>query len=129
MRGRKPLDLTGHVYGKLKVGVLSHRERKGGVWWCKCECGASVRIGSWLLRATEHPKRDCGGVSHERRHAPSDRTTELYEKFLSGFTKVSLAKEYAISPQRVAQIIKREETRRGKCHDTVRGSDSEAHGS
>lgn len=66
----KPLDLTGKVFGRLRVIERAGSNRHGKVTWkCVCECGTSkIVIGSLLSNGTT---KSCGCL---RKEVTSKRT-------------------------------------------------------
>ncbi len=55
MKGKKPIDLTGKKFGKLKVVKKDEeysKKYKGGCcyWECKCDCGETKSVRSDVLR-------------------------------------------------------------------------------
>lgn len=45
------LDITGKKYTRLTVLELSHRDKKGRIFWiCRCDCGNIKTVHSWHLR-------------------------------------------------------------------------------
>ena len=56
-RGRKPKDMTGMVFGKLRVVANG---TKPGYVLCECECGNKKEILAANLTRGDHPVRSCG---------------------------------------------------------------------
>jgi hypothetical protein len=70
VRQKRPLDLTGHVFGSLtaeSVGV--YRGRRG--WVCRCVCGGTVTVSTNNLKNGSYT--NCGCQRSERRRAASER--------------------------------------------------------
>lgn len=55
---RKPLDLTGRVFGRLTVIKFDHKKNKVRYWMCKCQCG-NTHIAS-TSNLTGEITRSCG---------------------------------------------------------------------
>lgn len=57
--GRKYIDLTGKIFGALKViEYVGNNKRGGSVWKCECKCGVVKNIDGVSLR--EHRTNSCG---------------------------------------------------------------------
>lgn len=55
----KIVDITGNIYGKLKVRMLSQQRRHGKTAWvCDCECGNDVVVTGTALKTGN--TRSCG---------------------------------------------------------------------
>jgi hypothetical protein len=60
-------DLTGKVFGRLTV-VEKVRKVKYKVWWlCKCSCGGTKIVGSWLLSTGKTSSCGCLKYGAKRR--------------------------------------------------------------
>ena len=65
-------DLTGQVFGRLTAIRLYGKNIHGKTMWeCKCECGKTVVVQSYLL--TAGMTRSCGCLAHEVRVAAGKR--------------------------------------------------------
>lgn len=53
-------DLTGKVFGKLKVIERDSNKKLGTRWLCNCECGTTVSIFTTSLTRTNRPTTSCG---------------------------------------------------------------------
>lgn len=80
----KCYDLTGQVFGKLKVLNKSEQQKKnGGVWWhCVCECGNEVDYPATLL------------VTGKRISCGCDKQKNYYTKDISGINFGSITALY-----------------------------------
>lgn len=57
--GRK--DLTGQLFGQLKVIAMADRTSAGKVqWMCQCSCGVHLKVRHDYLLHTNSPKTHCG---------------------------------------------------------------------
>lgn len=60
----KPIDMTGHRYGRLQVielaGQNKHNQR---MWRCICDCGNTLDVLGFLLRQKQ--TRSCGCLAKE----------------------------------------------------------------
>jgi hypothetical protein len=66
----KVKDLTGEVFGRLKVlEITPERRNRQVVWKCECECGNIAYVVGQALR-TGHTK-SCGCLNYERKDADS----------------------------------------------------------
>ena len=69
--GRKPQDLTGKTFGRLKVlkrcGYKVYGKRKKITFLCECSCGNKVEVTSDHLR--NGSVRSCGCLKKESRSA------------------------------------------------------------
>lgn len=73
----KPIDLTGHKFGKLAVLKKLH-DTKGRVkWLCACECGNLTEIRTDVLRSGMTKSCGCLRVRHNK------TDTKLYKVWLS----------------------------------------------
>lgn len=62
--GRKGIDITGQVFGRLTViGPHSKNHRHGVKWLCQCECGRQAVVLGSYLRAGD--TRSCGCLQAE----------------------------------------------------------------
>lgn len=66
------IDLTGKVYGRLKVNSVSHREGKVLYWNCTCECGNATKVRSQPLR--NGSTKSCGCLQSELQKSVGDIT-------------------------------------------------------
>jgi hypothetical protein len=55
-----PIDLTGHIYGRLEVLGIAGIRRGRRMWNCLCQCGARVVVDGNNLRR-DHT-RTCGAT-------------------------------------------------------------------
>lgn len=62
--GRPVLDLTGQVFGRLRVLRQDGSIRKHAAWSCLCSCGATTRVASGSLRSKDGT-RSCGCLAAE----------------------------------------------------------------
>lgn len=60
----KPIDMTGQVFGRLKVLASEVNQKNHTVWVCSCECGKEIRAYGPALRANRHSS--CGCLKSER---------------------------------------------------------------
>ena len=62
----KSIDLTGQVFGMLKVirrtGRPEGAKSLNAFWLCECECGKEVPVPSDRLRRKRNPQKSCGCV-------------------------------------------------------------------
>jgi hypothetical protein len=58
-------DLSGQVFGRLRVIRLAYHGNKNRYWECACECGAVTVVSTARLRAGR--KRSCGCLRRGRR--------------------------------------------------------------
>ena len=86
------LELTGQIFGELKVDAFSHTGKYGSYWSCTCSCGAKViKLGSDLRSGKI---KTCGNKSLHKRGENnsnwrgglteqnySERYTEEYKKW------------------------------------------------
>jgi hypothetical protein len=56
------IDLKGQRFGRLVV----LRYSAASVWFCRCDCGTELFVGSQNLRRTIAPTRSCGCAKLER---------------------------------------------------------------
>ena len=75
MRGPRPIDLTGQVFGRWTVLSLAedkeHKNRlkrgsKGAVWLCRCECGTERTVISYNLRRGNSQSCGCWSADSGR---------------------------------------------------------------
>ena len=72
------IDLTGQVFGKLKVLADTNERRSGKmVWLCQCECGNQVFVSSDSLRSGR--TRSCGCIVRQLKY---DLTGEKFGNLL-----------------------------------------------
>ena len=72
-------DLTGQVFGDLRVIRKADHQPGGGVrWLCSCSCGEHCDVSATLLVTGR--KRHCGGSFHEKRYAYSDITGKQFHR-------------------------------------------------
>lgn len=68
MRGKRPIDLTGRTFGRLKVierapnDEISRNPRP--LWLCECECGNMTVVCGANLR--HNLTRSCGCLRREK---------------------------------------------------------------
>ena len=61
----KVKDMTGMVFGRLKVIERADNDKKGNAFWkCKCECGAIVIVNGNSMRRG-HTK-SCGCLQKDK---------------------------------------------------------------
>jgi len=62
--GRKAIDLTGHVYGRLKVVKFIKKVGSTALWECECTCGKVTQVFRGNLRSGSTVS--CGCLSVEK---------------------------------------------------------------
>lgn len=63
--GKKEIDLTDKVFGKLTVIYPTETYRDGRIWYCECECGGNIYTSGHSLRMGR--TRSCGCIGREVR--------------------------------------------------------------
>ncbi|MGK3722415.1 helix-turn-helix domain-containing protein [Priestia megaterium] len=58
--GRKRIDLTGNVFGKLTVVEYAGYVKEKSMWRCKCECGGETVVAASHLKKEKNGTRSCG---------------------------------------------------------------------
>ena len=63
-------DLTGKVFGKLRVVREVPKRAKGAQWVCKCECGSYHTVRGQYLKGGQ--TKSCGCLKREKKrlHIP-----------------------------------------------------------
>lgn len=68
-RGDRKNDLTGQIFGKLKVikrnGISSDRKT---LWLCKCECGGEISVRAHYLKTMRRTHCGCGRKNIGEKH-------------------------------------------------------------
>lgn len=60
----KPIDMTGHRYGRLEVIELAGRNKHNQrLWRCICDCGKTTEVLGFLLR--QEQTQSCGCLQKE----------------------------------------------------------------
>lgn len=123
---RKPLDLTGRVFGRLTVIKFDHKKNKVRYWMCKCQCGNTHIVSTSNL--TGEITRSCGCLKKDynksRNITIKDKGSKkkkirqaekvvLKEDYKSE-KKCSKVKEYKLSPEELAAYLKSLETKEVK---------------
>lgn len=76
--GRR-IDLSGKVFGKLKVIELSHSHDGNLYWSCLCECGKESIVAGHALKRVNGTK-SCGCLSRELHSIPDDLKGKKFGK-------------------------------------------------
>lgn len=78
--GRRIEDLTGMVFGKLKVKSFSHTD-KNALWNCVCECGKTKKIRANYLK--NGISKSCGCLRESEGDLSGQRFGNLVVKSFS----------------------------------------------
>ena len=123
---RKPLDLTGRVFGRLTVIKFDHKKNKVRYWLCRCQCG-NTHIAS-TSNLTGKITRSCGCLKKDYNKSRSitikDKGSKkkkirqveevvLKEDYRSE-KKYGKVKEYKLSPEELAAYLKELGTKKVK---------------
>lgn len=68
MRGRQPLDLTGHHFGNVTAISFVGTKNGRGYWKCKCDCGNTKIFCTRELRAGDVTSCGCNRKSRATVH-------------------------------------------------------------
>lgn len=94
--GRKFIDLTGQVFGRLTVISLKHINTDTGAnWLCICRCGNKVIVPAYRLR-NKHTQ-SCGCYKKEKTHEKlfEDLTERIYGRLkVISFDKIEKNKTF-----------------------------------
>lgn len=63
MAGRRAIDLTGKVFGRLTVVRRTDNQNSHAMWECVCECGRNVVVAGTDLRRGWN--KSCGCLRNE----------------------------------------------------------------
>lgn len=74
--------MTGERHGRLTVRGLSHTDRRGSYWSCRCACGMDIVVWRQHLRLGH--TRSCGCLAREY------RASKRRDDYLSNFTLLCL---------------------------------------
>ena len=92
----KRIDITGNIYGDLKVLEFAHTKRGKAFWRCRCSCGNEVIYESYPLRNGQFKTCGCEkykglpkGFSHEplyslwwsMKRRCNDKTTDSFKRY------------------------------------------------
>lgn len=64
MRGAKPKDISGEIFGRLTVLRFLGSVNKRAVWECACACGNTVKVPGTALRSGN--TASCGCIGREK---------------------------------------------------------------
>jgi len=60
----KPIDMTGHRYGRLQViEMCGHNKHNQRLWRCMCDCGKTAEVLGFLLR--QQQTQSCGCLAKD----------------------------------------------------------------
>lgn len=112
--GRLAIDLTGEVFGKLKMLKPIRNSDKGVIWKCVCSCGGPNRfmqiLGSTArLRGRlgcidckeKHMRKVGKAMAKKSRNPNTDKIRKLRKK---GWTIRALGAKFDLSPERIRQL-------------------------
>ena len=69
MKERRVKDLTGMVFGRLKVLSLAGRTKNGAKWKCACQCGRETNALATHLKKGQRTSCGCSKVTFKRNQA------------------------------------------------------------
>lgn len=75
------IDLSGKIYGKLKVISFDHVEKRYGAYWlCECECGNSIIVRSNDLRTGNTKSCGCDKINSRFGRRSIDITGKTFNR-------------------------------------------------
>lgn len=89
--------------------------RRGSKYLCRCKCGAEKQVWGYSLKSGASKRcKSCAARARAARSGKHERNRLIVAAVLSGIPKVAVAREYKISPQRVASIVSQNPDQQGK---------------
>ena len=108
MTGRKAIDETGNVYGKITVLYRDHKRfpGQGAYWICQCTCGNVSSVRGTSLRYWGHKSCGCSITKPGRRPLPPGEAAfnAYFSKLQHGVKKRNLPLE--LTEAEVKELIR-----------------------